>query len=211
MLQGGAKVSKLAAGATAWLRFRNDALPNAWRQEPSHGERQRTPFIYDTARDCIRIVDWIETRDDVDAEEEAYAKSKVKSGSQEELQALNEADSFDSPAGGPKRKAATPLTEVLQSGEMERLRRELKEMRKLMLSNNRLGALPRSMAALTELELLRLANNRLRRLPEWLHALPRLTWLALAGNPCVEAAPPRPSRWPPTPPSRWPTATRTYR
>jgi len=62
-----------------------------------------------------------------------------------------------------------------------------------MLSNNRLGALPRSMAAMRDLELLRLANNRLRRLPEWLHAMPRLTWLAVAGNPCFAPAPPRSS------------------
>jgi hypothetical protein len=67
----------------------------------------------------------------------------------------------------------------------------LTRMRKLMLANNRLVALPPSMAAMKELELLRLANNRLPQIPDWLLALPRLTWLAIAGNPCVQTAPTR--------------------
>ena len=56
-------------------------------------------------------------------------------------------------------------------------------LQKLMLSGNRLAALPDEMAACTNLELVRLAANRFERLPDWLLALPKLAWLAFAGNP----------------------------
>ena len=69
----------------------------------------------------------------------------------------------------------------------------LVRMRKLMLANNRLESLPASIGAMRELELLRLANNRLPSLPPWLLEMPKLTWLAVAGNPCVAPAPARAS------------------
>jgi hypothetical protein len=60
-------------------------------------------------------------------------------------------------------------------------------MQKLMLAGNRLSALPAGMGRLQRLELLRLAANRFERaahaLPDELLALPRLAWLAHAGNP----------------------------
>lgn len=57
-------------------------------------------------------------------------------------------------------------------------------LRKLMLAGNRLTTLPETMARCTSLELLRLPANVLVELPEWLLALPKLSWLAFAGNPC---------------------------
>lgn len=57
-------------------------------------------------------------------------------------------------------------------------------LRKLALAGNQLTALPAAMADCTALELVRLAANRLTALPDWLLALPRLSWLAYAGNPC---------------------------
>jgi len=60
-------------------------------------------------------------------------------------------------------------------------------LRKLALAGNRLTALPLGLARCTGLELIRLSANRFERwddaLPAGLLALPRLTWLACAGNP----------------------------
>lgn len=60
-------------------------------------------------------------------------------------------------------------------------------MQKLMLAGNRLGRLPAGIGRLQRLELLRLSANRFERaedaLPDELLALPQLAWLAHAGNP----------------------------
>ena len=62
----------------------------------------------------------------------------------------------------------------------------LQKLQKLMLAGNQLRSLPDEMAACQNLELIRLAANRLQSLPDWLFMLPRLSWLAYAGNPiCV--------------------------
>lgn len=60
-------------------------------------------------------------------------------------------------------------------------------LQKLMLAGNHLAHLPQSLADCHNLELLRIASNRFTRLPQWLLTLPSLTWLAYAGNP-VEMA-----------------------
>jgi hypothetical protein len=63
-------------------------------------------------------------------------------------------------------------------------------MRKLMLSGNQLSTLPVELSQCSELEMLRLAANRFEQLPAWLPAMPQLAWLALAGNPlCQPLAP----------------------
>jgi Protein tyrosine and serine/threonine kinase/Leucine rich repeat len=59
----------------------------------------------------------------------------------------------------------------------------LQNLQKLMLAGNQLRSLPDEMAACQNLELIRLAANRLESLPQWLFTLPRLAWLAYAGNP----------------------------
>ncbi|MFG6428774.1 leucine-rich repeat-containing protein kinase family protein [Roseateles sp. LYH14W] len=56
-------------------------------------------------------------------------------------------------------------------------------LQKMALAGNRLRALPASLAACGRLELLRISANQLDGLPDWLLALPRLTWLAHGGNP----------------------------
>ncbi len=56
-------------------------------------------------------------------------------------------------------------------------------LQKLMLAGNRLSALPDTLADAHHLELLRLSANRFERLPPWLAQLPALTWLATSGNP----------------------------
>jgi hypothetical protein len=62
-------------------------------------------------------------------------------------------------------------------------------MQKLMLAGNKLTTLPSEMAACRNLELLRISANKISELPAWLLSLPRLSWLAFAGNPC--STPPR--------------------
>ena len=56
-------------------------------------------------------------------------------------------------------------------------------LQKLMLAGNLLSELPVALADCSKLELLRIAANRLTTLPRWLLDMPRLAWLAFAGNP----------------------------
>ena len=60
-------------------------------------------------------------------------------------------------------------------------------LQKLALAGNRLAALPAGIARCGRLELVRLSANRFARwadaLPDGLLALPNLSWLAYAGNP----------------------------
>ena len=65
-------------------------------------------------------------------------------------------------------------------------------LQKLMLAGNQLADLPEAMRGCVGLELLRISANRFKALPEWLLQLPRLTWLAFGGNP-VSAVPHAPS------------------
>jgi Protein tyrosine and serine/threonine kinase/Leucine rich repeat len=78
---------------------------------------------------------------------------------------------------------------ILTDNQLEQLPRSigrLQKLQKLMLAGNQLRSLPDEMAACQNLELIRLASNRLEFLPPWLFTLPRLSWLAYAGNPgCV--------------------------
>jgi len=64
-------------------------------------------------------------------------------------------------------------------------------LQKLMLAGNRLRQLPAGLGALQRLELLRLSANQFETvadaLPDALLALPRLAWLAHAGNPYQRA------------------------
>lgn len=59
-------------------------------------------------------------------------------------------------------------------------------LEKCMLAGNRLAELPGAMAGCRSLTLLRLAANRLAALPPWLLTMPRLAFLSFAGNPCTE-------------------------
>lgn len=63
---------------------------------------------------------------------------------------------------------------------------KLTRLQKCALAGNRLETLPDEMAACRNLELLRLSANRLGSIPSWLLALPKLSWLAFSGNPCCK-------------------------
>ncbi|MGN7740208.1 leucine-rich repeat-containing protein kinase family protein [Pseudomonas sp. 22526] len=80
---------------------------------------------------------------------------------------------------------------ILTDNRIEALPDELGQrphLQKLMLSGNRLTRLPQSLGQCHQLELIRIAANRLSALPDFLLGLPRLTWLAYAGNPLESEA-----------------------
>lgn len=56
------------------------------------------------------------------------------------------------------------------------------QLKKLALAGNELTHLPTSMAKCTNLELVRLSANNLAKIYNWLLELPKLAWLAFAGN-----------------------------
>ncbi len=74
-----------------------------------------------------------------------------------------------------------------QLAELPKSIGRLESLQKLMLAGNQLRSIPDEMAACQNLELIRLAANQLESLPAWLFTLPRLSWLAYAGNPCCTA------------------------
>ena len=59
-------------------------------------------------------------------------------------------------------------------------------LQKFPLAGNQLTELPEEMANCRNLELLRISANNIQELPEWLLTLPKLAWLAYADNPCNE-------------------------
>ncbi|KAH8785258.1 hypothetical protein F5883DRAFT_534591 [Diaporthe sp. PMI_573] len=58
-------------------------------------------------------------------------------------------------------------------------------LQKCMLAGNRLQTLPGEMQHCKKLGLLRLSSNNLRVLPDWLFSMPELAFLSFAGNPCA--------------------------
>lgn len=90
--------------------------------------------------------------------------------------------------------AALPLALrwlILTDNRLQALPDEIgncRRLQKLMLAGNQLSSLPDTLAGCVNLELLRIAANRLPALPDWLLALPRLSWLAAAGNPFSDAS-----------------------
>ena len=58
------------------------------------------------------------------------------------------------------------------------------KLQKVMLAGNDLHALPIEMALCRNIELLRISANKIKELPLWLMSLPKLAWFAFAGNPC---------------------------
>ena len=57
-------------------------------------------------------------------------------------------------------------------------------LQKVALAGNQLTSLPIEMAQCKNLELLRISANHIKELPSWLMTLPKLSWLAYSDNPC---------------------------
>lgn len=62
---------------------------------------------------------------------------------------------------------------------------KLTKLQKCALAGNQIESLPSSMQECKNLELIRLSANQLKEIPSWLLKLPKLSWLAFSGNPCV--------------------------
>ncbi|MEN8147555.1 MAG: protein kinase [Campylobacterota bacterium] len=76
---------------------------------------------------------------------------------------------------------------ILTDNKIEVLPRsmgELSRLRKFPVAGNQLTTLPQEMSQCRNLELIRLSANRLTEIPDWLLQLPKLSWLAFSGNPC---------------------------
>jgi hypothetical protein len=56
-------------------------------------------------------------------------------------------------------------------------------LQKCALAGNKMEELPSEMAKCVNLELLRVSANKLKTIPEWLFELPKLSWVAFGGNP----------------------------
>lgn len=57
-------------------------------------------------------------------------------------------------------------------------------LQKVALAGNQLSELPDEMANCKSIELLRISANNIKILPHWLIRLPKLSWLAYSDNPC---------------------------
>ena len=57
-------------------------------------------------------------------------------------------------------------------------------LQKVALAGNQLTSLPIEMAQCKNLELLRISANCMNELPAWLMTMPKLSWLAYSDNPC---------------------------
>lgn len=64
---------------------------------------------------------------------------------------------------------------------------KLSKLQKFPLAGNQLTSLPQEMSQCRNLELIRLSANELSEIPSWLLKLPKLAWLAFSGNPCSTA------------------------
>ena len=84
--------------------------------------------------------------------------------------------------------ALPPLTRwlILTNNQLQALPRSIgtcHQMQKLMLAGNLLTSLPDELANCHNLGLLRISANKIESLPDWLWQMPKLSWLALSGNP----------------------------
>lgn len=76
---------------------------------------------------------------------------------------------------------------ILTDNKLSSLPRSIgkcERLQKCMLAGNRLQTLPDEMQQCKKLGLLRLSSNRLQSLPDWLFHMPQLAFLSFAGNPC---------------------------
>ncbi|CCF37230.1 serine/threonine protein kinase, partial [Colletotrichum higginsianum] len=76
---------------------------------------------------------------------------------------------------------------ILTNNRIEALPRGIgrcSRLQKCMLAGNNLTSLPGEMSACRKLGLLRLSANKFADLPPWLFEMPELAFLSVAGNPC---------------------------
>lgn len=82
---------------------------------------------------------------------------------------------------------------VLTDNKIQKLPKSIGEchlLQKCALAGNQLESLPAEMANCRNLELLRISANQLKTIPAWLFELPKLSWIAFSGNPASFHNPP---------------------
>ena len=75
---------------------------------------------------------------------------------------------------------------ILTDNKLEKLPKSIGEshlLQKCALAGNLIKELPVEMTNCVNLELLRISANQLHEIPKWLFELPKLSWVAFAGNP----------------------------
>ncbi len=75
---------------------------------------------------------------------------------------------------------------ILTNNKIQKLPKSIgncKFLRKCALAGNQIEVLPAEMSKCVDLELLRISANQLQELPKWLFELPKLSWVAFGGNP----------------------------
>ncbi|MDW5290903.1 leucine-rich repeat-containing protein kinase family protein [Formosa sp. PL04] len=75
---------------------------------------------------------------------------------------------------------------ILTDNKIEKLPKSIGDchlLQKCALAGNRLESLPEEMTNCKNLELLRISANKLTFIPQWLFELPKLSWVAFGGNP----------------------------
>jgi hypothetical protein len=76
---------------------------------------------------------------------------------------------------------------ILTNNQIEALPKSIGNcyrLQKCGLAGNRLSSLPSEMVKCRNLELLRISANQISNIPQWLFELPKLSWLAYSANPC---------------------------
>ena len=77
---------------------------------------------------------------------------------------------------------------VLTNNKIDKLPKSIgdcKLLQKCLLSGNIIEELPVEMSSCVNLELLRISANKLKSIPKWLFELPNLSWVAFGGNPAT--------------------------
>lgn len=77
---------------------------------------------------------------------------------------------------------------ILTNNKIEKLPKSIGKchlLQKFGLAGNRIEELPLEMANCVNLELLRISANKLKSIPTWLFDLPKLSWVAFGGNPAT--------------------------
>ena len=77
---------------------------------------------------------------------------------------------------------------ILTDNKIEKLPKSIGDchlLQKCALAGNRIESLPAELANCKNLELLRISANKLTAIPQWLFELPKLSWVAFGGNPAA--------------------------
>ncbi len=77
---------------------------------------------------------------------------------------------------------------ILTNNKLKELPKSIgncKYLQKFPVAGNAIEELPIEMANCQNLELLRISSNKLKTIPDWLFSLPKLSWVAFDGNPAT--------------------------